>query len=147
MASIIPNTFLGRILGDANEISTAIDLEGDTIKLMLLDSNHTPDADADVFIDDVSANEVSASGDYTTGGVALTVTSSTDDTDNEGVFDAADLALTSSTITARYAIIYKDTGTPGTSPIICEIDFGSDQSSSAGTFTITFASEGIINIG
>lgn len=146
MASIIPNTFKGRILGDANEVSTAIDLENDTIKLMLLTSSHTPNADTDVFIDDVSANEVSASGTYSAGGATLTVTSSTDDTDDEGVFDATDVSFTSATITARYAVIYKDTGTPSTSPIVCEIDFGSDQSSTAGTFTISFAAEGIINI-
>jgi hypothetical protein len=114
---------------------------------MLLTSSHTPDDDADVFIDDVSANEVSASGTYSAGGATLTVTSSTDDTDNEGVFDATDVSFTSATITARYGVVYKDTGTPSTSPIACTIDFGSDQTSTAGTFSITFASEGIINLG
>jgi hypothetical protein len=123
MASSLPNTIKGRLLGDNSEISTAVDLEADTIKLMLLTSSHTPNDDTDVFIDDVSANEVSASGTYSAGGGTLTVTSSTDDTDNEGVFDATDISFTSATITARYAVIYKDTGTPGTSPIVCTIDF------------------------
>ena len=114
---------------------------------MLLTSSHTSDIDADVFIDDVSANEVGASGTYSAGGGTLTTTCSTDDTDNEGVFDATDISFTSATITAQYAVIYKDTGTPGTSPIVCIIDFGTVTGSSAGTFTITFASEGIINLG
>lgn len=146
MASYIPNTFKGRLMGDTAQISTAINLATDTIKLMLLTSSHTPDADAEVFIDDVSANEVAASGTYSAGGGTLTWSGSTDDTDDEGVGDATDISFTSATITARYAAIYKDTGTPGTSPIICVIDFGSNQSSTAGTFAIAFASEGIINL-
>lgn len=147
MASYVPNAFKGRLMGDSVQISTAVDLSSDTVKLMLLTSSHTPDVDAEVFIDDVSANEVAASGTYSAGGVTLTKSSSTDDTDNEGVFDATDVSITSATITARYGIVYKDTGTPGTSPIICGIDFGSDYSSSNGTFAITFNSEGILNLG
>jgi hypothetical protein len=147
MASYVPNAFKGRLMGDTAQISTSVNLATDTIKLMLLTSSHTPDADAEVFIDDVSANQVSASGSYSAGGVTLTVTGSTDDTDDEGVFDATDVAITSATITARYAAIYKDTGTPSTSPIICVIDFGSNQTSTADTFTITFAAEGILNLG
>lgn len=147
MASYITNAFKGRQMGDTAQISTAVNLATDTIKLMLLTSSHTPDADAEVFIDDVSANEVGASGTYSAGGVTLTWAGSTDDTDDEGVGDATDVSITSATITARYAAIYKDTGTPSTSPIIAVIDFGSNQSSTAGTFAITFASEGILNLG
>lgn len=147
MASVIPNSFKGRLLGDAAEVSSAIDLENDTIKLMLLTSSHTNDVDAQVFIDDVSANEVSDSGTYSAGGVTLTTASSIDDTDDEGVFDATDVSITSATISAQYAAIYKDTGTPSTSPIICIIDFGSVITSTGGTFSITFNSEGIINLG
>ena len=146
MASDTYNSFLGRILGDAAVVSTAIDLEQDTIKLSLHSSSYTPDIDADEFYDDVD-NEVSASGTYSAGGATLTVASSTDDTDDEGVFDATDVSFTSATITARYAIIYKSTGTASTSPLVCYIDFGSDQTSTAGTFAITFNSEGILNLG
>jgi len=77
----------------------------------------------------------------------LTPTSSTDDTDDEGVFDAVDVSITGATITARYAVIYKDTGTPSTSPIVCVIDFLADKTSTEGTFAIAFAAEGIINLG
>ena len=149
MASYITNAMKGRLLGDNGQITTAVDFEADTIKAMLLTSSHTPDIDAEVFIDDISANEVGTSGSYTTGagnGFSLTPTSSTDDTDDEGVFDAVDLSATTATITARYLAIYKWTGTAGTSPIICVIDFGSNQISTAGTFAVTFAAEGIINL-
>lgn len=135
MADVLVNSFLGRLIGDNAQISSAIDLEADTIKLMLLDSNHSSDIDAHVFIDDVSTNEVSASGSYSAGGVTLTVASTTDDGNDRGDWDADNVSITSATISASYAVIYKDTGTPGTSPIIgiwdCVV------TSTAGTITIT----------
>lgn len=133
MANAIVNTAKKKLLdGD-------IDLVNDTLKLMLLTSSHTPDIDAEEYIDDVSANEVSASGTYSAGGGTLGTKSVTvDDTNNRAYFDAADVSFTSATITARYAYLYKDTGTPSTSPIIGYYDYGTDQSSSAGTFTHSF---------
>ena len=105
---------------------------------------YTPDFDAHDFFNDVT-NEVVGTG-YTAGGNTLTVTTSQDNTDNEGVFDAADTSWSTATITARGAVIYKSTGTASTSPLICYIDFGADYVSTGGTFTITFNAEGIINI-
>jgi hypothetical protein len=141
MANVIPNTFKKHIMnGD-------IDLDTDTIKVMLLSSSHTPAGDSDEFIDDVSSNEVTGTG-YTAGGATLSNKSVTvDNTDDEGVFDADDTSWSTSTITAHYAIIYKDTGTPSSSPIIAEIDFGADKISSGGTFSIQWNSEGILNLG
>ena len=148
MASLIFNSFKGRLLGDDSIVGTAINLKSDTIKLSLHSSSYTPSADDDEFFDDVD-NEISSSGTYTAGiagGYTLTTACSTDDTDDEGVFDATDVSITSATITARYAVIRKDTGVAATSPLVCVIDFGSDQSSTAGTFAIAFAAEGIINL-
>lgn len=140
MADAIQNTFKQHIMNGG------IDLDTDTIKVMLLSSSHTQNIDTHEYIDDVSANEVSGTG-YTAGGATLgSKVVSVDDTDDEGVFDAADVTWASSTITARYAAIYKDTGTPGTSPIIAILDFGSDQSSSSGDFTIQWNSEGVLNL-
>ncbi|MCK9370986.1 hypothetical protein M0R04_13835 [Candidatus Dojkabacteria bacterium] len=127
-------------------LNADIDLSADTIKIALLTSSYTPDQDAHDFYDDVSANEVANSGTYAAGGATLTVTVSQDNTDDEAVFDATDVSWTGTTITARYAVIYKSTGTASTSALICLIDFGSNQSSSSGTFAITFASEGIMNL-
>lgn len=145
MASAVYNSFKGRALDATDVVATNIVLSSDTIKLSLHSSSYTPDIDADEFFDDVD-NEVGASGSYSAGGGTLTVSCSTDDTDNEGVFDATDVSFTSATITARYAIIYKSTGTAATSPLVCYIDFGSNYTSTAGTFAITFAAEGIINL-
>jgi hypothetical protein len=124
----------------------SIDLDTDDIKVALVTSTYTPDQDAHDFFDDIT-NEVGASGSYAAGGSSLAGKAVTqDNTDNEGVFDANDLAFTSATITARAAILYKNTGVASTSPLIAYIDFGSNQSSSTGTFTIIWDSEGILNL-
>ncbi len=74
-------------------------------------------------------------------------TSTYDGTNNVIVLDAADVTWSSSTITARYAVVYDDTpATAGTKPLIGYVDFGSDQSSTNGNFTITWDSTGIVRI-
>lgn len=141
MASLLYNSFKKKIMDGS------IDLDTDTIKVALVTSSYTPDQDAHDFWDDVSANEVANSGTYAAGGATLANKAVTqDNTDDEGVFDADDVSWTSATITARYAVIYKSTGVSSTSPLICLIDFGSNQSSTAGTFTLPWNSEGIINL-
>lgn len=139
MASVIYNSFKKKIMDGS------IDLDTDTIKVALVTSSYTPDADAHDFFDDIT-NEVSGTG-YSAGGATLankTVTA--DNTDDEGVFDADDTSWASSTITARGAVLYKSTGVASTSPLICYIDFGSNIVSTGGTFLITWSSEGILNL-
>lgn len=122
-----------------------IDLDTDTIKVALVTSSYTPDQDAHDFFNDVT-NEVVGTG-YTAGGASLANKAVTaDNTDNEGVFDADDVSWTTSTITARGAVIYKDTGVSSTSALICYLDFSSDKVSTAGTFTIQWNAEGILNL-
>lgn len=140
MADVIQNSFKKHIMNGG------IDLDTDTIKVMLLTSTHVQNQDTHEYIDDVSANEVTGTG-YTAGGAALANKAVTqDNTDNEGMFDADDVVWATSTITARFAVIYKDIGTPATSPIIAILDFATDQISSAGNFTITWGAEGILNL-
>lgn len=133
MANALTNYAKGELL------KGSIDLVNDTIKVMLITDSHTPDIDAEEFIDDVSTNEVAASGSYSAGGGTLaSKTVTVDDTNNRAYFDATDVAFTSATLTARYAYLYKDSGTPATSPIIGYYDLGGNISSSAGTFTLSF---------
>ncbi len=124
-----------------------IDLTADTIKVAMTTSSYTPNGDSDEFFDDIS-NEVSGTG-YTAGGATLTSKATNIDTGNNRVeFDAADVTWSTATITdARYAIVYKSTGTDSTSALICAVDFGADKSSSAADFTITWDAEGIFHIG
>lgn len=139
MADIIYNSFKKKIMDGS------IDLDTDTIKVALVTSSYTPDQDAHDFFDDVT-NEVSGTG-YSAGGASLANKAVTaDNTDNEGVFDADDVTWSTSTITARGAVIYKSTGTASTSALICYLDFGSDKTSTAGNFTIQWNAEGILNL-
>lgn len=138
MATLIPNTFKKALL-DAR-------LSGADLYMMLLSDSHTTDIDTQEFIDDVSANEVSGTG-YTAGGVQIAgEATSQDNTDNEGVLDCNDIVLTSSSFTARYGVLYDNTGTPSTSRIWAIYDFASNKLADGGSFTITINSEGLINI-
>lgn len=139
MADIVFNNFKKNIMNGS------IDLDTDTIKVALVTSTYTPDQDTHEFFSSVT-NEVSGTG-YSAGGAALANKAVTEDTvDDEGVFDADDTSWASSTITARAAVIYKDTGVAATSPLICYIDFGADKSTTAGTFLITWNAEGLLNL-
>lgn len=143
MASGVYNKFKQFILD--NTTNGRVDFDADTIKVALVTSAYTPNFDTHDFFDDVT-NEVVGTG-YTAGGATLGSPTITLDTTNDRVdFDAADTSWTSSTITARGAVIYKSTGTPSTSPLIAYIDFGTDQISSAGTFLIQWNASGILRV-
>jgi hypothetical protein len=124
-------------------LNKEIDWDTNDIKVMLCTSSYTPDQDAHNYKDDVT-NEVEGTG-YTAGGATLG-TKTIDYTAGTNVtkLDAADVTWSESTITARYAVIYADTGTAGTSPLLGYIDFGEDKSSASGNFTITWDAAGII---
>lgn len=128
-------------------VKANVDWINDTIKLALVADTYTPDQDVHDFWDDVSANEVSGTG-YTAGGQALASKATNIDGVNHQVeIRAADVTWASSTITARYGVIYKDTGAAGTSPLLAYIDFGSNKSSDNGDFTVDFdQTEGVLRI-
>lgn len=127
----------------------AIDLESTithTLKIAFVTGSYNPTPGTDTFWDDISANEVSGTG-YTAGGtelstpsVTLTSTITTYDAD-----DPADLSQNVSGFTnARYAIIYADTGTPGTSRLICySDDFGVDRGNTTYTLDTNLSVSGI----
>jgi hypothetical protein len=93
-----------------------------------------------------TSNEVSGTG-YTAKGNSLTrVDPSTSGT--TAFTDFADTTWSSSTITARGAMIFNDSASGDPSVVI--LDFGADKTSTAGDFTIAFpaadASNAIIRI-
>lgn len=119
------------------------DWNTDTIKISLHTVTYTPDQDTHDFYNDVT-NEVS-SANYTAGGATLASPTIVYDTGtNEIRLDATDAAWTTVTFTARYAVVYKSTGTASTSPLIAYIDFGADQTVSGGNFTIVFDATGVV---
>lgn len=141
----MPSKLYGNFLKQA--LNKEIDWDSDTIKVALLSSSYTPNQDTHDYLDDVSSYEVTGTG-YTTGGITLASKTSTyDGTNNVIILDAADVTWSSSTITARYAVVYDDSGANAASkPLIGYVDFGSDQSSTNGNFTITWDSTGIVRI-
>jgi hypothetical protein len=117
---------------------------GSTFNLALYDNTATLDATTTAF---TSSGEVAASGSYSSGGGALTnVTPTTSSTTAFTDFD--DITFTSSTITARGALIYN--ASAAGDPSVVVLDFGEDKTSTNGDFTVIFptanASSAIIRI-
>ena len=108
---------------------------GDTFKLALYTSSATLSAATTAYS---ATNEVGNSGTYSAGGLTL-VANSANLSGTTAYVDFADVSATSATITARGALIYNTTPTHTyTNPACFVLDFGSDVTSTSGTFTITF---------
>lgn len=94
-----------------------------------------------------TSNEVTGTG-YTAGGKTLTVAAVPTSSGTTAYLDFSDVTWTSSTITARGALIYLADGV--TNPSVAVLDFGADKTSTSGDFTIQFptadASSAIIRI-
>ena len=132
--------------GKLGILSGAIDLTSNTIKCLLVTSAYTPNIDTHEDLADITGQVANGNG-YTTGGITLaSKTFTRNDTTDVTLFAAADAVWTSATITARGAVIYLDTGVAGTSTLISYHDFGTDVSSTNGTFTVPL-SGGIIDLG
>ena len=124
-------------------LNKEIDVNSDTLKVMLCTSSYTPDQDTHDYKSDVT-NEVVGTG-YTAGGATLANVAVTYDAGSNTIkFDADDTSWASSTITARYAVVYDDTATDD--PLLLYVDFGADVVSTAGTFLITWNASGIATI-
>ena len=137
MADIIYTSFKRDIMNGA------IDLDTDTIKVMLTTSSYTPSATHTKRSD--ITNEVSGTG-YSAGGATIGSPTVTNVSTN-GVFDGSDVSWTTSTITARYAVLYKSRGGASSADeLICCLDFTTDKTSTAGTFTIQWSASGILNL-
>ncbi len=140
MANVIYNSF------KVDSATSAIDLDTDTLKILLVTSTYAPDQDTHTKRSNVT-NEVSGTG-YTAGGATLAnKTVVVDNTNNWAKFDADDASWVTATITARGAVIYKSRGGASSADeLVCYLDFGSDITSTAGTFTVTFAANGILTL-
>ena len=143
MANVVYNS------AKADLMDGTLDLDIDTIKVVLVTSTYTPDIDTHTQYSHIT-NQVTGDG-YTAGGATLAdKTVSIDTVNNRGVFDATNTTWSTSTITARGAILYKyvdDGGSPAaTSPLICYFDFTTDKESSSGDFTIQWDSVGILTL-
>ena len=116
---------------------------GNTFKIALYTSSASLGASTTAY---TTSNEVSGTN-YTAKGNTLTrVNPSLDGT--TAITDFADTTWSSSTITARGALIFYEVTSGDTSVLV--LDFGADKTSTAGDFTIAFpaadASNAIIRI-
>jgi hypothetical protein len=119
-----------------------VDLSTDTIKVVLLNNSHTFNPDHNV-LTDINTNEISGTG-YTTGGVALTgQTVTQDDTNDLMKFDANDSSWTSATFSAYHAALNNVTASNN---LVGSIDFGGVKSVTAGTFLIQWSANGIVRL-
>jgi hypothetical protein len=130
MASLIYNSAI-------DEMARAdIDFEVDTFKAMLVTSSYTPNKDTHDFRDDVT-NEVANGNGYTTGGATSTVTVTKDTANDRVTIQFGAISWATSTITARGCVYYKSRGGADTADeLVAYNDFGSDVSSSGGTFAV-----------
>lgn len=117
--------------------SHAVDFPGDTLKVSLHTAAYTPNRATHEFFDDVT-NEVSAGSGYTAGGETLTGVVVTIESGHVICIDADDVEWVTLTKTFRYAVIYKDTGTPSSSPLIGYVDFGASQVITAANFPLAW---------
>jgi len=116
---------------------------GSTFNLALYTSSASLGASTTAY---TTSNEISGTG-YTAKGASLTrVDPSTSGT--TALTDFSDLTFSSSSLTARGALIFNDSASGD--PSVCALDFGADKTSSSGDFTIQFpaadASNAIIRI-
>lgn len=135
------NGFKGKIMDGS------IDLDTDNINVSLHTNAFSANIDTMTFYSDVTSTEVAQANGYTTKGKTLASPVVSIDTTNDlAYFDGADLTWATSTITARYALIWKNSGTNTTSPLVGYVDFGADKTSDNGNFIITWSSAGILKL-
>lgn len=116
--------------GKEKILSGAIDLTTATIKAALLSSAYTANLSTDEFWSGISANVLNTPQTLASKSVT------------GGVFDAADVTFTAVTSgsTVKAVVLYKDTGTASTSPLLVYIDTitGFPLATNGGDITVTW---------
>jgi len=106
---------------------------GDKFKIALYTSSATLNSATTSF---TTTNEVANSGQYVSGGGALT-NLGTSIASGVAIVDYADRSFTGVTLTARGALIYNTSATTANAAVAA-LDFGADKTATSGTFTIQF---------
>lgn len=142
-----------QFLEDAVLNVAAFDLDSDTFKVALYDNDITPDNDASAANTAYNAgqwvttgNEVSESGQWATGGVALTTPTINVGTADVVYWDAADTASGSAADLANVygCLVYDDTlTTPVADQGVCYNYLGGSNAVVNGTFTVIWSASGI----
>lgn len=127
------------VVNSAKVINPAgVDLAVATIKVALFTSSATITTTSTVYSG--LTNEVTNGNGYTTGGNTITSPAWSGTTTKK--FTGTIPNWTSATFTFRYAVIYGS----ASSSIVEFIDFGTDQSLTNGTLTLTFDTNGMLSV-
>ncbi len=115
--------------------TAAINTGSDTFRLALYDSTASLTAATTAY---TATGELATAGGYTAGGATTAISVSSASTANGTViiWDFADVSWAAATFTCRGAMLYDDTAAGN--PAIAILDFGTDKSPVAATFTVTF---------
>lgn len=108
-----------------------------TFKIALYSSSATLGAATTAYS---TTDEITGTG-YTAGGATLTIATNPTSSGTGAYLDFSDVTWTTSTLTARGALIYKS---GGTTPSIAVIDFGGDKSTVAQSFVIVFPTANVL---
>ena len=108
------------------------DFDADTFKIALYTSSANLGAATTTY---TTTGEVPSTGNYTAGGNTLTVSVTPTSTGTTAFISFANTTWSAATITARGALIYNSSKS---NKAVAVLDFGSDKTSTAGTFTVQF---------
>jgi hypothetical protein len=143
MAWTVSGLYLDTWIKLLNSTQLAIDTSLTSHKIAMYNNTETPNYSAET--GGYSAtNEVSGTG-YTAGGQVIVSPTTTESPTGTLMYDMADQVWVSPTsVTARGAKLYAD-ALAGNN-LIVGVNFGSDFTSTAGTFTIQWAATGVFTI-
>lgn len=148
MAWVIYDKFKQLQLGISG--GTPVNLATDTIKCMLVTSSYTPTIASDQFASTPQANEVSTGTAYSAGGPTISGESVSAPSSDTVTFSCSNIAIAQDAstgfTTARYAVLYKSTGTMSTSPLIAYADLGGNKSNQGGSLTLQIDAAGVFTL-
>lgn len=117
-----------------------------TPKVMLLHDTYVYDA-TDAWVSDVSTHEATGTS-YTAGGLTLAgVTYTYDAVTGVVKVDATDLTPAGLSVVCQFAVVYMDTGTPATSPLLTCTDLTDDADDTITGLPVSAAGLGYITLG
>ncbi|HUS97122.1 MAG TPA: hypothetical protein VMX97_10315 [Hyphomicrobiaceae bacterium] len=136
---------LENVIGALNDTGTP------RYRMVLVTSAYTPSDNVHATWTDVSANEVAAAGGYSTHGKLLT--STVVHAAGTATYDCDDQSWTSSTITAKYAVIVEDADAnaalASTDRLVAYSDLdtgGGSVSTTSGTFAVNINASGVFTV-
>ena len=133
-------TFYSQGLADALEAVTGVSAAPTgTLKLAFMATGYTANAETHSYWSDVSASIASGTTVQTCAGTAINI----DTSNNRVEIDINNITETPVTASTDKIVLFMDTGTPSTSPLILSADFSSTLSPVNGDLTITVNAEGL----